>query len=546
MATVSGLDRTHEERAALVEALSSPDAYAHEIDQPIQVIETHISHLFLTGQYAYKVKKPVDLGFVDYSTLELRRHFTELELELNRLVSPDVFLGIEPVISVPGGGYRIGGSGEPVEFALKMRQLPADRTFGTLLRDGEIGPSEIRDAARLVARFHADADVVDATSALGGVEAMQAVTDDNLYVMSRFTGVTSENDDLDDVTAYTSAFLDVNGRLMESRKERGFVRDCHGDLHAGNIFLDHDGIHVIDRIEFNDRFRFIDVASDLAFLAMDLIHSERQDLADVLVDAYVAETGDEELRRLAPFYLMHRACVRCKVTSLLLDELDEDSASRRNMVIEEAASYGRLAAVIVAAQRPQAVYLMAGLMGSGKSTMADELARRWRLERFTSDVVRKTLAGLDPERVSDEAIRDDLYASQMSDRTYAEMIRLGGQALDRGRSIVLDAAFVKRQHRSDAVAMAREHGVPVYIVEILASESVALNRLHGRYTSGLSASDGRPELLAWHRSEYEGIDDSEADGHVEVENLGGVNDGAREMLARLWRLVLAGTGSNDK
>ena len=538
-------DRTQEERRALVAALASPDAYAHEVVRPIRTIETHISDLFLTGPYVYKVKKPVDLGFVDYSTLERRRRFTELELKLNRRISPDVYLGVEPVTSLPGGGFRVGGEGEAVEYALKMRQLPADRAFGALLKNDEIGPGEIRDVARLLAKFHADADVVDPASPLGGVDAMRAVTGDNLSVIERFSGVTCERDDLDDIGAYTSAFLDVNGDILESRKARGFVRDCHGDLHAGNLFLlqdghdGHDGIQVIDRIEFNDRFRFIDVASDLAFLAMDLAHAGRQDLADVLVGAYVAETGDEELRRLVDFYVIHRACVRCKVTSLLLEELGESSENRRPDVIDEAGSYGRLAARVVAAQRPQAVYLMAGLMGSGKSTLAGELSRRWDMERFSSDVVRKTLAGLDPERVSEEGIRDALYAGEMSDHTYGEMIRLGGEALRRGRSVVLDAAFVKRRYRSQAVAMARDHGVPAYIVESTVPEPVALARLHQRYVSGKSASDGRPELLAWHRGESESIGALEADGHLVVENVGGVNDAARSALAGLWRLVLA-------
>lgn len=531
-------DRTHDERLALVEALSGPDAYAHDVHQPVQVIETHISHLFLTGSYAYKIKKPIDLGFVDYSTLALRQHFTELEIELNRRISPDVFIGVEPVVALPGGGFHVGGDGEPVEFALKMRQLPSDRTFSALLNNDEIGPAEIRDAARFVARFHSGADVVKSTSSLGGVEAMRAVTDDNLSVMGRFVGITSTEDDLDDVSAYTSAFLEVNSDLLESRKERGFVRDCHGDLHAGNMFLDSDGIHVIDRIEFNDRFRFIDVASDLAFLAMDLIHAGRKDLADVLVHAYVAETGDTELPSLLPFYVMHRSCVRCKVTSLLLDEPDEGPDGRRRDVITEASTYGRLAAQTAASERPQAVYLMSGLMGSGKSTMADELSRRWGAERFTSDVVRKTLAGIDPLRVSDESRRDELYASEMSERTYAEMIRLGGEALERGKPVLLDAAFIKHHHRAHAITMARDHGAPVYIVEIQAPETVTLARLHDRYESGESPSDGRPELLDMHRSEREPVTPDEADGHVVVQNAGSVRDGSRAMLAELWRVLL--------
>ncbi|MDA1258570.1 MAG: AAA family ATPase [Chloroflexi bacterium] len=533
-------DRTKEARRALIASLTSPDGYAHEVERPIRHIETHISDLFLTGRYVYKVKKPVDLGFVDYSTLELRRRFTELELELNRRISPDVYLGIEPITLRPGGGFRVGGDGEVVEYALKMRQLPLERSFGALLRTGVIGPEETREVARLVARFHGDADVVGPTSPLGGVDTLHSVTGDNLSVIARFTGVSCSSDDLDDISAYTSAFLHVNRDLIDSRKERGFVRDCHGDLHAGNLFLDDDGIHVIDRIEFNDRFRFIDVASDLAFLAMDLAHAGKPELADVLVDTYVSETRDEELRRLIDFYVLHRACVRCKVTSLLLDEAEEPAVSRRTEVIAEASSYGRLAAKVVARQRPQAVYLMAGLMGSGKSTLADELSRRWGMERFSSDVVRKTLAGLDPERVSDESVRNDLYARDMSDRTYSEMIRLGAEAIDRGGSVVLDAAFILKRHRSQTVAMARDRGVPVYIVEARVPESVALTRLQDRYASGESSSDGRPELLAWHRSESEPIDAVEADGHVVVDNVGGIDAAARAALAGLWRLVLAG------
>ncbi|MBI4304876.1 MAG: AAA family ATPase [Chloroflexi bacterium] len=546
MAT-SSPDRDPGRRSALLAALRRQDAYPHPVREPVRVIETHVSDLFLTGDFVYKLKKPVDVGFLDFTTLEKRRHFTFRELDLNRRLSPEVYLGVVEVRRDPSGRFSIDGPGEIEEYALKMRELPDESSLKSLIQAGKAGLAEIEAIARFLARFHGSAAAAEPATSCGELETIRRQVLDNLTVAGRWSKKLGLSDRLAEISAYSRAFLAARADRFPVRKSEGWVRDCHGDLHTANIFLEPPenardaarSIRVIDRIEFSDLFRFIDVASDLAFLSMDLRFLDRPELARALVDAYTAVLREGRVADMLPFYETYRAMVRCKVNLLLLEEL----GGRPDRLAERpeanlAASYASLAASIVVSQRPRALYVMTGVVGTGKSSVARELARRWNTAHISSDVVRKTLFGLDPQKLSNAAIRERLYSPGMHARTYGALHSLAEAELSDGRSVILDASFLKRDHRKRAGEIAREHGVQFLILECRCPEKVARERLERRYASRTSESDAGPELLGWQLSQREQVSPYEADGHISIDTSGNPDDYIAQAQAGVWRVLL--------
>ncbi|MBI4220936.1 MAG: AAA family ATPase, partial [Chloroflexi bacterium] len=276
-------------------------------------------------------------------------------------------------------------------------------------------------------------------------------------------------------------------------------------------------------------YRFIDVASDLSFLTMDLKRLARPDLADALVSAYLCDREDAELRTMMRFYEVYRAMVRCKVAVL---RLPPEAGTARE--------YAGLAARLVEAQRPQAMFVMTGVAGSGKSTVARELASSWGIRHVSSDVVRKTLFGIDPHRPSDVSVRDELYSPGMSGLTYRELERQGDGELAAGRSVLLDATFLKREHRQRARAVALRRGVPFVILECRIDSKKARDRLRRRCATGASESDAGPELLARHLAGRQAVGPGECDSHLVVDTTGDVDRYMDEAEAEIWRRLLPG------
>jgi aminoglycoside phosphotransferase family enzyme len=302
---------------ALVEALLKPEIYAHH-PQKVELVQTQMSFLFLTGDYAYKVKKPVDLGYLDYTTLEKRRFFCHQELELNRRLCPDAYLEVVPVVSRHGQIY-LGGEGDAIEYAVKMKQLPADRMMDKLLPRNLVTVDMVARVAEKLAAFHHNAVTSPEISAYGKPEAIKINTDENFTQTEKYINISIPSNRYRHIKAYTDNFLKSNKSLFQKRVEGGRIRDCHGDLHAAHVCLA-DGIYIYDCIEFNDRFRYGDVASEVAFLAMDLDRFRHADLSQAFVDAYVRLSRDEDLPQLLNFYKCYRAYVRGKVSSFMLDD----------------------------------------------------------------------------------------------------------------------------------------------------------------------------------------------------------------------------------
>ena len=323
----------------LVKALLEPKAYP-EATQKIELVQTQMSFLFLAGDYVYKIKKPVNLGFLDYTTLEKRQFYCQKEVELNRRLCPDTYLGVVPIVP-EGGGFIIGAQAEGMEYAVKMRRLPKARMMDVLLTGSKLSSEMVGRVAAKVAEFHQQAETGDSISRFGNIDTVIQNTDENFSQTEQYIDRTISRQDYLTIKDYTGNFIQQNTPAFRRRIAEGRIRDCHGDLHAAHICFT-DGICIYDCIEFNDRFRYCDVVAEVAFLAMDIDHYGRADLSRSFVDAYVDWSQDKELLALLDFYKCYRAYVRGKVESFKLDDphIAEEEKTR---VLAIARSYFELA-----------------------------------------------------------------------------------------------------------------------------------------------------------------------------------------------------------
>ncbi len=319
-----------------------PEAYDEETGR-IELTQTHISFVFLTRNFVYKVKKAVDLGFLDFTTLEKRRFFCEKELELNRRLCGDMYLEVVPINR--SNVFKVKGKGRTVEYAVKMKRMPQEKIMTNLLEENKVDSKLIDEIAKIIAEFHSKAETNRRISEFGSLAILETNWNENFDQTREFVGKTISMKDFKLIRERIDDFMRRNVSFFEKRMAEGRVRDCHGDIHSGNIFVA-DRIYIFDAIEFNERFRYSDVASDIAFLAMDLDFKERTDLPSFFVDKYVKYSGDQELAELLPFYKCYRAYVRGKVTSFKLEDPSEGS-EEKSAAMTEAKAYFKLASTYV-------------------------------------------------------------------------------------------------------------------------------------------------------------------------------------------------------
>ncbi len=322
----------------LIQALLDPKAYP-EPPERVELAQTQISYVFLAGEYVYKIKKPVDMGFLDYTTLDKRLYFCRKEVELNKRLCADVYLGVEP-ITKERGHYLIGGKGEAKEYAVKMRRLPQEAMMDVLLKQNKVTPGMVEKVAGILVDFHKKAATSEEITKLGGIDAVIQNTSENFAQTEKYFGII-EPETYNRIKIFTEDFIKVNRPLFLKRMAESKVRDCHGDLHAAHICF-YKGICIYDCIEFIDRMRYTDVAADIAFLAMDLDHYGRQDLSENFINAYVNISGDKELLKLLNFYKCYRAYVRGKVNCFQYDD-KHISAEEKEKIAANARSYFKLA-----------------------------------------------------------------------------------------------------------------------------------------------------------------------------------------------------------
>jgi aminoglycoside phosphotransferase family enzyme/predicted kinase len=460
----------------------------------LEVLETHISRLFLTTHRVYKVKKPLTLGFLDYSTLEKRRHFCHEEVRLNRRLAPRTYLGVAPLTVDAEGRWRVAGDGTPREWAVEMRRLPAAGMLDHRLRGGAIDNAMLEQIAGRLVSFHREAQCGPEVRRYGEPDAVAELIEDNLEELHDLVAADGPLPAplLGFLADRALSFLARSRELLARRAQEGRIREGHGDLHAGNLCLA-DGAWVIyDCIEFSRRFRCGDQALDLAFLAMDLDHRGFHAFSAYLVRRYAKLAGDSELPRLMPFYKAYRAAVRGKVACLRAADADADvaAAARR-----EAAAYLQLAAHY---DLGPALILTCGLPATGKSWAARALVERWNAAWLRSDVRRKSLAGLPPTGRGAAGKRAGLYSEEMSQRTYDSLLERAERALGEDRTVVVDATFDRVARRAPFLTLARRRGVPVYVLHLVASEEEVDRRLARRQTDPAEPSDA--DLAVYRRA----------------------------------------------
>ncbi|HZC07000.1 MAG TPA: AAA family ATPase, partial [Ktedonobacterales bacterium] len=425
----------------LLLALSQPGAFAPDVEADggdIVVAQTHASAVLLTRTRAFKLKKPRNFGFLDYSTPALRRHFCALEARLNQALAPGVYLGVAPVLQSPDGALRFGGTlapqrlpqpgaqmngGRVIDYSVVMLRLPEESTLAALVQADAADGDLLAEIARRIAAFHARGIVGPRRARYGSARTIAANWAENFDQMRPYIGRTLEADDDTRIRAYVEGFLAARAPLLRARVREGRIRDCHGDLRMEHIYRlgmpgpsDHRLVFV-DRIEFLDRFRFGDVAAEVAFLAMELDSVGRRDLSRAFVDAYIAASGDDALRELLPFYACYRAYVRGKVRSFEVDD-PEASPATRAAAREQAQTLFTLASDYARNPYRAQLIMVGGLMGVGKSTLAAQLRNALGATLINSDTVRKRLAGVAPGQPISAVFGADIYSVGWNERTY--------------------------------------------------------------------------------------------------------------------------------
>ena len=493
----------------LIEAMLTPAFYAHAVSEPIHAVQTHISYVVLTGDYAYKIKKPVDLGFLDFSTLEKRRHFCSEELHLNKLFAPALYIEVASIVETDGG-YRFARPGEEnnaVEYAVRMKQFEERQLLLNVFNRGELTEERMVEIATKLAALHAQSHTDASIAEFGRPESIAAMAEENYKHVRPFIGTTQGESQFRETKAFTDRFIRENGAIFERRIAEGMIRECHGDLHLNNICIFEGRIEFFDRIEFNDLFKNIDVMYDLAFLMMDLQFRGRPDFANVLVNTYIERTGDYEGALLLPLYLSMRAYVRGKVHSIL--QADEHlDATDRGAALNEAKSYFEHAWEYTR-PKPGRMICMSGLSGSGKSTIARCLAQPLDALHLRSDAVRKHLAGV-PLEETDES----LYTEEMTRRTYRELARLGLRLASEGFSVILDAKYDRLEQRREVIEGAEERGVPLKFLLCTTDVSTLKQRLRDRVPD---VSDATGDLVDRQAAEFEDFSDAERALTIEVD-----------------------------
>ncbi|MBN1375530.1 MAG: AAA family ATPase [Dehalococcoidia bacterium] len=483
---------------AYVQAMLKPSAYPQP-PASIELMQTQMSFVFLTGGYVYKTKKPVNLGYLDYTTLEMRRHFCMQELELNRRLCPGGYLDVLP-ITEDDGVFKVGGKGNIIEYAVKMKQLPQDRMMDLLLPKDQVTAEMLDRVAVKMADFHRRAATSEAISAFGAPEAIKVNTDENFSQAGKYTGTILPQHSLDTAMNFTNSFLADNAASLRQRAASGKIRDCHGDLHAAHICFA-DDIYIYDCIEFNDRFRYCDVANEIAFLAMDMDRYGRADLSDSFVQSYIRAGGDDGIASLLNFYKCYRAYVRGKVACF---KYDDPLLKDKTAMMNEARLYFNLA-YRYASKRPLLV-IVTGLIGTGKTTMAHQLERGLGITVLSSDVIRKQMAEIPLTERRYDSYNGGLYSAEFTQKTYTELFRQGQDLLAQGKSVILDASFKKRDDRLAAARLARDCGADFLAVECVADEAVVRQRLDERQQQG-AVSDGRWEIFADIKKEFDPVNE---------------------------------------
>ncbi len=519
------------ESVRLIESLKSPVIYGDQV-QRVDLLETHISWVLLAGEYAYKIKKPVDFGFVDFTTLERRKFFCEEELRLNGRLASKLYLEVVPLLG-PVDDPRIGGEGDILEYAVKMRQFPQEALLTHSIENGRLHPEHIVRLAREIADFHHKIAVADPTGKTADYGTRENILNDAWDNFRVLSGKEIDADGniigdsnlpkefqqtekpLQKLLIWTQTQTKHLSRRFEDRRSEGFIRECHGDMHLGNMLLEHDEIVIFDGIEFNAKLRWIDVMNEIAFCLMDLADWNRPDYAHRLLNIYLEHTGDYRGLDVLPFYLTYRALVRAKVAHLSWRQHENNEPDIRQELATKRQEYIELALKFIEPKRPL-VIITHGLSGSGKSFGTQGLVESLGAVRVRSDVERKRLAGLNRLEQSQSKLEAGLYSSGSTTATYQHLAKCAEHIVIAGFPAILDATFLKAEHRLMMRELANRLNVPFMILDFKATKEQLRKRIRNRLKEGADPSEASLDVLEYQLKNQEPLGPEELEFSIPV------------------------------
>jgi len=496
---------------SLVDSLTSPAAFAHPVTT-LELIETHISWVILAGEFAYKIKKPIKLPFVDCRDLARRKFYCEEEIRLNQPWAPGIYLGVTP-ITMHRGQARFDGNGTPVEYAVRMRRFDQSLRLDQQLQNGELSVADMKELGRNIAARHVAAPVVAAD------QRERVITRTKDFIWDNFTALQGflDDDAFTRLRVWMKAELQKLDVLLWQRFDAGHVRDCHGDLHLANLIRLPTGITTFDCIEFSTDLRHIDVACDIAFLLMDLVEKQRRDLAAHFLNRYLECTGDYDSVRVLNLYFVYRCMVRAKVAAIRSQERELDAEREADQL--EIRQYVDIALRQIAQDMP-ALVVMTGLSGSGKSWVSGQLMAAMPAIRIRSDLERKRMLGMDENESGAAAIDSGIYSQDMTRRVYASLCATAGTILQAGHNVILDAACLHVADRDAALAVARACASSCIILQVTAPDRVLRERLRLRQVQRSDVSDAGLAVLEHQLATAEPLTPAEKRRAIHCENAG--------------------------
>ncbi len=497
------MNRQSRDREHMLAALSNAGAYPHPADELVH-LHTHISDVFLAGAYAYKVKKPVELGFLDFTALSSRRQACEDEVRLNRRLAPQIYLGVVPIRDV-GGNFKVGsgsddGGAEIADYAVKMVRMPQEGMLDRLAAAGNLDHDQMRDVARQLARFHGLAEHGPHIDLYGSLDNIADHIRQNFAQTEPYIGRSITRSQFERIRSYTQNFMHTNAALFSARVSAGRIVDGHGDLHLRNMCLYGDAVAIFDCIEFSQRFRAGDVIGDIAFLTMDLDARNLPRLGNCFLNEYLQRTDDYAGLAVLDFYQTYRACVRGKVASFLLD--GASSEAQRLAAANEASHYFNLAREYTTG-RAGGLLITCGPSASGKTTIARQAAEAVGGITVRSDAVRKHLAGLQLEQHQATSYARGIYSTEMTEQTYKTLLQNAREIVSSGRWAILDATFLRRTYRLQAAALARSLGTAFGIICCCTPRSELERRLDLRSRTQGDISDATHAVLHQQLQDFE-------------------------------------------
>ena len=494
----------------LVNAMLDPDFYGHPVDR-VELVETHISWVFLAGEFAYKLKKPVDFGFLDFSTLERRRHFCHEELRLNRRFAPQLYL---EVVSIGGSADRPRLGDEPVlDYAVRMQRFPAEQQLDRMQAQGQLTADHLTRFASMLARVHQQALVAGQAQEFGSPEAIIEPILQNFAQLGPLLPPAMQSR-LNDLEGWSRTAFSRLQDFMRQRKAEGFIREGHGDLHLGNMAWFNEEPLLFDCIEFNENLRWIDLVNEIAFLVMDLDDRGEERFGWLFLNRYLLETGDYPGMALLNFYRVYRAMVRAKVACLRLAQADLTAAERAEDQ-RLAQSYLDLAAGYTAVAHPLLI-ITHGLSGSGKTTFVNELAPYCGAICIHSDVERKRLHGLAATATSHSPVGGGIYNASAATATYQRLQELAESLLCAGFTTIVDATFIKRQARESMRLLAENRQIPMIILDFPMAEEELEQRIERRIRQAGQISEATRGVLQYQLAHEEPLSPEELKGVIRV------------------------------